>query len=135
MQTEERRVITEARTEYRAPEAAKLAGISYRKLDYYARTNMIRPSVMEANGSGTQRLYSETDVRELILVRRLLDGGALLSVAWRVLAEVRANRMQGDVALVMPDYVWVLGWSELVTVIEQEKPMVAQIVEIPKEIE
>ncbi len=47
---------------FRAPQVCKLVGITYRQLDYWARTNLIRPSLQEATGSGSQRLYSFSDV-------------------------------------------------------------------------
>lgn len=63
---------------YRAPQVCKLVGISYRQLDYWARTGLIRPSIQTARGSGTQRLYSFTDVVQLKVVKRLLDAGMSL---------------------------------------------------------
>lgn len=63
---------------YRAPQVCNLVGISYRQLDYWARTGLIRPSVQTARGSGTQRLYSFTDIVQLKVVKRLLDAGMSL---------------------------------------------------------
>ena len=63
---------------YRPPTACKVAGISYRQLDYWARTGLVVPSVRDASGSGTQRLYSFRDVAVLKVVRRLLDSGVTL---------------------------------------------------------
>jgi DNA-binding transcriptional MerR regulator len=63
---------------YRAPQVCNLVGISYRQLDYWARTGLIRPSVQGARGSGTQRLYSFTDIVQLKVVKRLLDAGMSL---------------------------------------------------------
>jgi DNA-binding transcriptional MerR regulator len=56
----------------------KLVGITYRQLDYWARTGLVTPSVRAADGSGTQRLYSFTDVVELRIIKRLLDAGVSL---------------------------------------------------------
>lgn len=58
--------------------AAKAAGITYRQLDYWARTGLVEPTVREAHGSGTQRLYSFRDILVLKLVKRLLDTGISL---------------------------------------------------------
>jgi len=58
--------------------ACKLVGITYRQLDYWARTDLLRPSVQDAAGSGTQRLYSFTDILQLKVVKRLLDTGVSL---------------------------------------------------------
>src|SRR5919206_3000716 len=63
---------------YRVPEVTKLVGISYRQLDYWARTGLVRPSVQDAQGSGTQRLYSFQDLAVLKLVKRMLDSGVNL---------------------------------------------------------
>lgn len=63
---------------YRGAVAASAAGISYRQLDYWARTGLVEPTVRGANGSGTQRLYSFHDILVLKLVKRLLDTGISL---------------------------------------------------------
>jgi DNA-binding transcriptional MerR regulator len=63
---------------YRAPRAAKLAGITYRQLDYWARQNYVRPSLVDAKGSGSQRLYSFQDLLKLKVMKRLLDQGMSL---------------------------------------------------------
>jgi DNA-binding transcriptional MerR regulator len=58
--------------------AADIVGISYRQLDYWARTDLIRPSVADAKGSGSRRRYSYRDLLELKLVKTLLDDGIKL---------------------------------------------------------
>jgi DNA-binding transcriptional MerR regulator len=58
--------------------AADIVGISYRQLDYWARTNLIRPSLADAKGSGSRRAYSYRDLLELKLVKTLLDDGIKL---------------------------------------------------------
>ena len=63
---------------YRAPQVCSLVGITYRQLDYWARTNLLRPSLQSAQGSGSQRLYSFTDVVQLKVIKRLLDAGMSL---------------------------------------------------------
>jgi DNA-binding transcriptional MerR regulator len=63
---------------YRGPTACSAAGISYRQLDYWARTGLVEPSVRPASGSGTQRLYSFRDILVLKVVKRLLDTGISL---------------------------------------------------------
>jgi DNA-binding transcriptional MerR regulator len=65
-------------TGYRGPTACKAAGITYRQLDYWARTGLVEPSVRGATGSGTQRLYSFRDILVLKVVKRLLDTGVSL---------------------------------------------------------
>jgi DNA-binding transcriptional MerR regulator len=63
---------------YRGPIACRAAGITYRQLDYWARTGLVQPTVRPAGGSGTQRLYSFRDVLVLKVVKRLLDTGVSL---------------------------------------------------------
>jgi DNA-binding transcriptional MerR regulator len=63
---------------YRGPTACSAAGITYRQLDYWARTGLVEPSVRPAHGSGTQRLYSFRDILMLKVVKRLLDTGVSL---------------------------------------------------------
>lgn len=63
---------------YRGPTACKAAGITYRQLDYWARTGLVEPTVRSATGSGTQRLYGFRDILVLRVVKRLLDSGVSL---------------------------------------------------------
>lgn len=63
---------------YRGPIACRAAGITYRQLDYWARTGLVEPSIRTATGSGTQRLYGFRDVLVLKVVKRLLDTGVSL---------------------------------------------------------
>ena len=65
-------------TGYRGPTACNAAGITYRQLDYWARTGLVEPSVRGAAGSGSQRLYSFRDILILKVVKRLLDAGVSL---------------------------------------------------------
>ena len=65
-------------TGYRGPTACKAAGITYRQLDYWARTSLVEPSVRGAAGSGSQRLYGFRDILALTIVKRLLDTGVSL---------------------------------------------------------
>jgi DNA-binding transcriptional MerR regulator len=63
---------------YRGPSACQIAGITYRQLDYWARTGLVEPSIRPAGGSGTQRLYAFSDILVLKIVKRLLDTGVSL---------------------------------------------------------
>ncbi|MFC6152404.1 MerR family transcriptional regulator [Nocardioides yefusunii] len=65
-------------TGYRGPTACSAAGITYRQLDYWARTGLVEPTVRGATGSGSQRLYSFRDILLLKVVKRLLDAGISL---------------------------------------------------------
>lgn len=63
---------------YQGSVAARVAGITYRQLDYWARTDFVEPSIQDANGSGSKRLYSFRDILVLKLVKRLLETGISL---------------------------------------------------------
>ncbi|MBF0582067.1 MULTISPECIES: MerR family transcriptional regulator [Corynebacterium] len=63
---------------YRVPIACQVAGISYRQLDYWARTKLVQPTIRNAHGSGSQRLYSFRDILVLKIVKGLLDTGISL---------------------------------------------------------
>jgi len=77
---------------YRGPVACAAAGITYRQLDYWARTNLLQPTVRAATGSGTQRLYSFRDILVLKIVKRLLDTGVSLQ---NIRTAVDALRVRG----------------------------------------
>jgi DNA-binding transcriptional MerR regulator len=77
---------------YRGPTACAAAGITYRQLDYWARTGLVEPSVRAAHGSGSQRLYSFRDILVLKVVKRLLDTGVSLQ---NIRAAVRHLRERG----------------------------------------
>ena len=66
-------------TGYRGSVACQAAGISYRQLDYWARTGLIEPSIRNAAGSGSLRLYSFKDCLVLKVIKRLLDTGVSLN--------------------------------------------------------
>ena len=68
---------------YGGPKVCKLIGITYRQLDYWARTGLLRPSVADARGSGSKRLYSYRDLLELKVIKQLLDAGVSLQSARR----------------------------------------------------
>jgi DNA-binding transcriptional MerR regulator len=78
---------------YRGPTACSAAGITYRQLDYWARTGLVEPTVRPAHGSGSQRLYSFRDILLLKVVKRLLDTGVSLQ---NIRAAVSHLRDRGD---------------------------------------
>jgi DNA-binding transcriptional MerR regulator len=87
---------------FRGPTVHKLVGISYRQLDYWARTGLVTPSVRAADGSGTQRLYSFTDVVELRIIKRLLDAGVSLGKIRKAIGYLRkesGGRPLSDITL------------------------------------
>ena len=77
---------------YRGPTACRAAGITYRQLDYWARTGLVEPSVRSATGSGTQRLYGFRDILVLKVVKRLLDTGVSLQ---QIRVAIQALRQRG----------------------------------------
>jgi DNA-binding transcriptional MerR regulator len=77
---------------HRGPQVCKIVGITYRQLDYWARTDLVRPSVMDANGSGTQRLYSFRDLIELKVIKQMLDAGISLQSARKAVESLRGFR-------------------------------------------
>ena len=88
---------------YRAPQVCKIVGITYRQLDYWARTGLLAPSIRAAAGSGSQRLYAFQDIVQLRVVKRLLDAGMSLKrirQAMRILSEqLHSERPLADVTL------------------------------------
>lgn len=76
---------------YRGPVACKAAGITYRQLDYWARTGLIEPTVRSASGSGTQRLYGFRDILLLKVIKRLLDAGISLQQIRTAASHLRAR--------------------------------------------
>jgi DNA-binding transcriptional MerR regulator len=76
---------------FRGPQVCSIVGITYRQLDYWARTGLMRPSLADARGSGTQRLYSYTDLLELKVIKQLLDAGVKLQQARRAIECLRAG--------------------------------------------
>ncbi len=79
---------------YRGVSACHAAGISYRQLDYWARTGLVVPSIRPASGSGTQRLYSFRDIVVLKVVKRLLDAGVSLQNIRRAVDQLRSRGVE-----------------------------------------
>ncbi|HEV8621748.1 MAG TPA: MerR family transcriptional regulator [Actinomycetota bacterium] len=75
---------------YRVPDVCRIVGISYRQLDYWTRTGLIRPSVRDARGSGTQRVYSFQDLALLRIIKKLLDTGVSLQQVRKAIGTLRA---------------------------------------------
>jgi DNA-binding transcriptional MerR regulator len=77
---------------YRVPDVCRWVGITYRQLDYWARTGLVSPSIREAGGSGTQRLYSFQDMLQLRIIKKLLDTGISLQQIRRAIEHLRDTR-------------------------------------------
>lgn len=100
--------------------AAEIVGISYRQLDYWARTDLVRPSGADANGSGTRRVYTYRDLLELRVIKQLLDAGIRLESVRRVFDYLRTH-VDADIAaahiVIAGDSVVLCRGEELVDVL------------------
>src|SRR5579875_158161 len=76
---------------FHGPQVCNIIGITYRQLDYWARTDLLRPSISDAKGSGSQRIYSYTDIVQLKVIKQLLDNGISLRSTRRALECLRAT--------------------------------------------
>jgi len=79
---------------YRGPVACQAAGITYRQLDYWARTGLVLPQIQMADGSGTQRLYSFRDILILKVIKKLIDAGISLQ---QIRIAITHLRSRGDI--------------------------------------
>jgi DNA-binding transcriptional MerR regulator len=79
---------------FRGPIACNAAGITYRQLDYWARTGLVVPEVRGASGSGTQRLYSFRDILILKVIKRLIDAGISLQQIRTAIEHLRARGVE-----------------------------------------
>ena len=101
---------------------AQVVGISYRQLDYWARTDLIRPSLADAAGSGSRRRYTYRDLLELKVVKKLLDAGIRLESVREVFTYLRQH-MNTDVAsahlVISGNDVLLCDGDQLITVLQQ----------------
>jgi DNA-binding transcriptional MerR regulator len=88
---------------YRVPEVCRIIGISYRQLDYWARTELVRPSIQDAQGSGTQRLYSFQDLVELRVIKKLLDAGVSLQRVRKAVEYLQNSKTSATGVTLMSD--------------------------------
>ncbi len=79
---------------FRGPVACSAAGITYRQLDYWARTGLVVPEIRGASGSGSQRLYSFRDILILKVIKRLIDAGISLQQIRTAIEHLRARGVQ-----------------------------------------
>lgn len=79
---------------YRGPVACSAAGVTYRQLDYWARTGLVTPSVRGAKGSGSQRLYAFRDILLLKVIKRLIDAGISLQQIRKAIDHLRARGVE-----------------------------------------
>ena len=88
---------------YRVPDVCRIVGISYRQLDYWARTGLVKPSVKDAQGSGTQRLYSFQDLVTLKVIKSLLDTGVALQRVRKAVGYLRDMKKPAHGVTLMSD--------------------------------
>jgi DNA-binding transcriptional MerR regulator len=84
---------------YKSSEACKITGLTYKQLDYYDRTNFIKPSVRKATGYGTRRVYSFNDLLKLKVIKKLLDAGISLQKLRKTKKYLELNEKNDDVLL------------------------------------
>jgi DNA-binding transcriptional MerR regulator len=96
------------RSGYRGPAVCKIVGITYRQLDYWARTGLVEPSIRKAHGSGSQRLYAFDDIVRLRVVKRMLDAGVELKKVRLAVDELRARGWSLNDATLVSDGTTVL---------------------------
>ena len=78
-------------------QAAEIVGITYRQLDYWARTDLVRPSLADASGSGSRRLYSYRDLLELKVIKTCSTPGIKLESVREVFGYLR-EQLGEDIA-------------------------------------
>jgi DNA-binding transcriptional MerR regulator len=81
----------EADNGFRGPQVCSIIGITYRQLDYWARTDLLRPSLSDARGSGSQRLYSYTDLVQLKVIKQLIEAGVSLRATRKAIECLRSS--------------------------------------------
>jgi DNA-binding transcriptional MerR regulator len=96
---------------FRGPQVCNIVGITYRQLDYWARTDLLRPSISDAQGSGTQRIYSYTDLLQLKVIKQLLDAGISLRSTRKAIDCLRSSGDVASASLVIADDRSVLAHS------------------------
>jgi DNA-binding transcriptional MerR regulator len=92
-----RKVAMVAEQSFSGKRAAEIVGITYRQLDYWARTDLVRPSLADAHGSGSRRRYAYTDLLELKVIKTLLDAGIRLESVREVFSYLREH-LDEDIA-------------------------------------
>jgi len=105
-------------------EAADIVGITYRQLDYWARTDLIRPSLADAKGSGSRRRYSYQNLVELKMIKTLLDAGQKLErvrAAFHYIRELGEDLTAAQLVIAGDSVLLVRGNDELVDVVNKHQ--------------
>jgi DNA-binding transcriptional MerR regulator len=95
--------LADGRAGYRGPAVCKIVGVSYRQLDYWTTTGLVTPSVRNAEGSGSQRLYGFEDIVKLKVIKRLLDAGVSLQRIRAAMQFVEESGLRLDNVTVISD--------------------------------
>jgi DNA-binding transcriptional MerR regulator len=108
---------------FSGPQACDIVGISYRQLDYWASTDLVRPSLADAAGSGTQRRYSYRDLVRLKVIKSLLDAGVKLQSARAAIEYLREDGTEQwetvSIVLAGSDSVIVRSDGELIDIVRK----------------
>ena len=105
-------------------QAADIVGITYRQLDYWARTDLIRPSVADAKGSGSRRRYSAKDLVELKMIKTLLDAGQKLErvrAAFGYLRDLGDELSAAQLVIAGDSVILVRDGNELIDVVNKHR--------------
>jgi len=122
---------------FRAPQVCGIIGITYRQLDYWARIGLLRPSIRDAQGSGTQRVYSYANLLQLQVIRRLLDVGVSLGAAHKAVECLRGPDGRApdvDTRLVISDggSVLIRSEQELSSLLRESSDVLLIVLDIGK---
>lgn len=83
--------ITQVARVFTTQRTAEIVGVTYRQLDYWARTDLVKPSLVAASGSGSRRRYSYSDLLELKVIKNLLDNGIRLEQIRKIFLYLRED--------------------------------------------
>ncbi len=119
---------------YRGPQACAIVGITYRQLDYWARTDLIRPSLADASGSGSQRLYSYQDLIQLRIIKQLLSGGLSLKAVRSAMIELRKllddDASGADLIVVGKKSVYLRDGEDLIDLLRKQQLVMGIVVSL-----
>ncbi len=110
-----------------------IVGITYRQLDHWARTDLLRPSLCDAKGSGSRRRYSYDDVVQLKVIKKLLDGGQALQAVRKVIDRLRVegeNVASANLVIVGDSVALARNGEELVDLLRGGQGVLALVLEL-----
>jgi DNA-binding transcriptional MerR regulator len=101
-------------------EAARLTGVPHRTVDYWAKTKLIAPSIADANGIGTDRLYDFSDLVALRVAHHLRKAGISTQALRKALGRLRELRnplVESRILAIGSSVVWVKTSDEVIDVL------------------